>query len=146
MIQKTSIGILSITLFAIGCYFFGNSLHPVSFIIIIATLGIYMISSCVNIWNEWLKIRAALDNKKLENERIREFSKQGAILECEFCGKENSVPIRLDIKNRFTCTSCGCENAVLVDIHTARPTLPLSMDEMSTIYNELVEEDDNAES
>ena len=73
---------------------------------------------------------AAINNKKLENDRIAEFAKQGVLIECAYCEQPNFVPIRFDIKNEFVCESCNKSNAVYVDILASRTTEPLQGDPM----------------
>ena len=72
----------------------------------------------------------ALNNKKLENIRIAEFTKQGVSIECAYCGTHNFVPIRFDAKNEFSCNSCNKSNAIYIDILASRTTEPLQMDSM----------------
>ena len=68
----------------------------------------------------------AINNKKLENERIKEFSKQGSMVECSYCGELNFVPIRLDgRRNEFTCEKCNQKNAVQISIAASRITTPI---------------------
>ena len=73
---------------------------------------------------------AAINNKKLENDRLAEFAKQGVSIECAYCGSINFVPIRFDRKNEFKCISCNKSNAVYIDILSTRTTTPLQMNPM----------------
>jgi hypothetical protein len=77
------------------------------------------------IFNTILQSRAALKNKELENERIKEFSKQGTVVPCAYCGEDNLAPIRFDVDNKFACNTCGKINSVYINITTAQVTNPL---------------------
>ena len=68
---------------------------------------------------------AVLNNKKLENERIKEFSKQGVSVDCAYCGEVNFTPIRFDSKNTFACNECNKQNSIYLDIITTQITNPL---------------------
>ena len=72
----------------------------------------------------------AINNKKLENDRIAEFTKQGVSIDCAYCNISNFVPIRLDVKNEFNCNSCNKSNAIYIDILATRTTTPLQLDPM----------------
>lgn len=76
-------------------------------------------------FNTVLQTRVALKNKQLENERIKEFSKQGTIVPCAYCGTDNFIPVRLDTDNTFPCNHCGKDNSVYINITTAQTTNPL---------------------
>lgn len=76
-------------------------------------------------FNTVLQTKSALRNKQLENERIKEFSKQGTVVPCAYCGTENFIPIRMDTDNQFPCNNCGQENSVYINITTAQVTNPL---------------------
>ena len=67
----------------------------------------------------------AINNKRLENERIKEFSKQGMIIECAYCEEMNFVPIRLDERNEFVCEKCNEKNAVQISVAASRITTPI---------------------
>jgi hypothetical protein len=73
---------------------------------------------------------SAINNKKLENERINSFAKQGIGIECAYCGESNFVPIRMDIKNEFNCNACNKSNAIYIDIIASRTTNPLQLNPM----------------
>lgn len=68
----------------------------------------------------------ALKNKKLENERIKEFSYQGLEVKCP-CFKQHIdiVPIRLNTSNYYKCSECGKSVSVIINAETAVVTEPL---------------------
>ena len=73
---------------------------------------------------------AIIKNKQLENDRIKEFSKQGALVECAYCGQENFVPIRLNARNEFNCNQCNEKNVVHISLAAARVTQQISQTSM----------------
>lgn len=73
-----------------------------------------------------LSAYTALKNKKLENDRIKEFSYQGLEVECPCFKKvKEFVPIRLNSDNKYKCTECGKMVGVLVEATTAVTTEPI---------------------
>jgi len=80
-------------------------------------------------------------NKTLENERLKEFSKQSAELKCAFCSEVSIVPIRLDIDNEYVCPHCDQRNSVYVNITVARSTTPMNVSSLTT---SMVEDDRQA--
>ena len=98
---------LLITLFAsVGItlvfYLFGGFNPVKTFIIIITSL--FVVGFLLGQISDTL---ASVNNKKLENDRIKEFSKQGVSIDCAYCGEQNFIPIRFDIKNEFDCNNCN---------------------------------------
>jgi len=73
----------------------------------------------------------ALKNKKLENERIKEFSYQGLEVKCP-CFKKHLdiVPIRLNTSNYYKCGDCGKSVSVIITADTAIVTEPLVSTEL----------------
>lgn len=73
----------------------------------------------------------ALKNKKLENERIKEFSYQGLEVKCP-CFKQHKdiVPIRLNTSNYYKCGDCGKSISVIINSETAVVTEPLVSTEL----------------
>lgn len=67
----------------------------------------------------------ALKNKKLENERIKEFSYQGLEVTCP-CYKQirQFVPIKLNTANYYKCNECNKRIGVLITPETAIVTEP----------------------
>jgi|SaaInlV_165m_DNA_1040744.scaffolds.fasta_scaffold50532_2 hypothetical protein len=77
------------------------------------------------VFNTIIESKAIFKNKELENERIKEFSKQGTIVPCAYCSVDNFIPIRFDSDNKFPCTACTKQNSVYINITTAQVTSPL---------------------
>jgi len=68
----------------------------------------------------------ALKNKKLENERIKEFTMQGMEVECPCSRKiRDFVPIRLNANNKYKCKECQKLITVFVTPSTALTTEPI---------------------
>lgn len=68
----------------------------------------------------------ALKNKKLENERIKEFSMQGLEVECPCSRKiRDFVPIRLNTANKYKCKECMKLISIYVTPSTALSTEPI---------------------
>lgn len=79
-----------------------------------------------------------LKNKKLENERIKEFSYQGAEVVCPCHKKVKAfVPIRFNTDNLYTCQECKKDVAIYIDISTVVTTQP--MDNSKEALKEIVE-------
>ena len=77
--------------------------------------------------NTWLRNKHMIESKHLENERIKEFGKQGVEVECSYCKTTNLVPVRFDIDNDFECVNCGKPNAVYVGVTVTQKTTPLNV-------------------
>ena len=79
-----------------------------------------------------------LKNKKLENERIKEFSYQGVEVTCPCYKKINAfVPIRLNTDNSYTCQECKKDVAIYIDVSTAVTTQPIN--NTKEVLKEIVE-------
>ena len=65
--------------------------------------------------------------KRLDNERIAEFSKQGVEVECAYCKTTNLVPVRFDIDNDFACVNCDKPNAIYIGVTVTQKTTPLNV-------------------
>ena len=115
-------------------YFLGYNVLQTSLIVFVGIVCISIIGS---------QVRDAIiftNNKKLENERIKEFTKQGLSVNCAICSAENFIPIRLDTSNSFECQACGQQNAVYINVTTAQTTTPLDTTPVSiTSYVEAEE-------
>lgn len=79
-----------------------------------------------NVYSTLLDVYVTLKNKKLENERIKEFSFQGVEVTCPCFKKIKSfVPLRLNTNNSYTCQECKKDVAIYVDVSTAITTQPI---------------------
>jgi transposase-like protein len=68
----------------------------------------------------------ALNNKKLENDRIKEFTMQGIEVECPCSRKiKDFVPIRLNTSNKYKCKECQKLISVYITPSTALTTEPI---------------------
>lgn len=74
-----------------------------------------------------MNIVATLRNKQLENQRIAEFSKQSVNVNCAYCRQTNTVPVRFESYNDFTCENCGKPNAIYVNLTVTQKTTPLNV-------------------
>jgi DNA-directed RNA polymerase subunit RPC12/RpoP len=79
-----------------------------------------------NVYVSILDTYVALRNKKLENERIKEFSHQGLEVTCP-CSKKrvDFVPIRLNEANSYKCNECEKTVSVYINADTALQTDPI---------------------
>jgi len=73
-----------------------------------------------------LDVYVTIKNKKLENERIAEFSYQGLDVVCP-CSKKRRdfVPVRLNDTNIYKCGECEKSIAVYINAETALQTEPI---------------------
>lgn len=79
------------------------------------------------LFNTWLRKQHMIQTNKLENERIKEFSKQAVDVECSYCKSTNLIPVRFDVDNDFECTNCGKPNAVYIGVTVTQKTTPLNV-------------------
>ena len=79
------------------------------------------------LFNSWLRKQHITQTNKLENERIKEFTKQAVEVECSYCKTTNLIPVRFDIDNDFNCTNCNKPNAVYVGVTVTQKTTPLNV-------------------
>ena len=88
-----------------------------------------MVGQFVGFWlfNTWLRKQHIVQNSKIENERIKEFTKQAVEVECSYCKTVNLIPVRFDIDNDFNCTNCNKPNAVYVGVTVTQKTTPLNV-------------------
>ena len=80
-----------------------------------------------------LDVYVTLKNKKLENERIAEFSHQGLEVECP-CSKKRRdfVPVRLNDVNLYKCGECEKMISVYINAETALQTEPIISTDTTT--------------
>ena len=102
-------------------------------------IGVMLIQFVIGyIVNTATQTYLAIRNKSLENERLKEFSKQSTELKCAFCGKTSIVPIRLDGDNEYICPHCDKKNSIYLNITVARSTTPMNV---SPLSKSMVEDD-----
>lgn len=78
-----------------------------------------------------MSILTLLRNKQLENQRIAEFSKQSVNVNCAYCRHANTVPVRFEDYNDFTCENCEKSNAIYVNLTVTQKTTPLNLKPVS---------------
>lgn len=83
-------------------------------------------------FNTVLQYIVMLKNKKLENNRIKEFTMQGVDLNCAHCSSTNLAPLRFDQDNIFSCLNCGKDNSVYINITVAQSSSPLEINSLTT--------------
>ena len=120
---------------SIALLIFDNTLFSFFKIFIFSTI------SQIIIYNLY-KIVVLILFKKLENEKIKEYLKQGVETKCP-CEKGVSMflPIRLDSVNTFKCMECQKNFSVKIDVKTFQNTeiidLEKSERELSLIFDEI---------
>jgi hypothetical protein len=81
-----------------------------------------------------LDVWVALRNKKLENERLKEFSLQGMEVTCPCSLKKTEfIPITLNTNNSYKCNHCNKNISVYITAETALITEPLIMPQVPNI-------------
>lgn len=120
---------------SIALLIFDNTLFSFFKIFIFSTI-------CQIIIYNLYKIVVLILFKKLENEKIKEYLKQGVETKCP-CEKGVSMflPIRLDSTNTFKCMECQKNFSVKIDVKTFQNTeiidLEKSERELSLIFDEI---------
>lgn len=77
--------------------------------------------------NTWLRNHHMIQTKRIENDRIKEFNKQGIDVECSYCKSPNLIPVRFDTGNDFQCVNCDKPNAVYIGVTVTQKTTPLNV-------------------
>jgi hypothetical protein len=97
-------------------------------------LGIMLQFGLYYIFITILDVWVTLKNKKLENERIKEFSLQGMEVSCPCSLKKvEFVPITLNTNNNYKCNHCQKNVSVYITAETALVTEPLIMPQVPNI-------------
>jgi hypothetical protein len=115
----TQLVILAVTAISFGLLFkhFGMSYTLGIMIGIIVQYGAY--NAFIIILNAYIELK----NKKLENERIKEFSLQGLEVTCPCSLKKvEFVPVILNTNNAYKCDHCQKNISVYVTSETALMT------------------------
>jgi len=108
-----------------GCfYILGISFWPVFGLASIFQIFVF------NLFSMWRKQRAEIEFELIQNERIKEFSKQGIECICpdENCQTKTFVPIQLDLENRYDCPKCKKGVKVFIGSKTFLETQPMDGD------------------
>lgn len=69
--------------------------------------------------------RAAIKNKEIERDIMKEVAANSANIPCTSCKQENFVTIRFDQPNHFKCSKCGVDNVVYIQLESAAVTKPI---------------------
>lgn len=115
------IAFISITSLS-GYLFYINNLNTILGILLGASLQYVFNFIFISVLNSIIAIK----NKKLENERIKEFTLQGLEVECPCSRKiKDFVPIILNTQNKYKCKECQKLISVYVTPSTALTTEPI---------------------
>jgi len=92
-----------------------------------------------------IDLYAAIQNKKLENERLKELSFQSLEVTCP-CFKQikQIIPIRLNTDIKYKCLECNKTVSVLITPETAVVTEPIVNTEISLTNKEIISKLSNA--
>jgi len=124
MIQRIVVPIVILTAVALVTATLLTTLHITWWLgFLVGVLGqILIYNAFISILDVYLTIK----NKKLENERIAEFSYQGLEVECPCTKKRKDfVPIRLNDLNMYRCGECDKTISVYINAETALQTEPI---------------------
>ena len=122
---KSLIILFSVSASVAGCFYLLNlPFWPVFGLSSIFQIFIF------NLFSTWKKQKAEIEFEVIQNERIKEFSKQGIECICpdENCAAKTFVPIQLDKKNRYECPNCKKNIKVYIGSKTFLETTPVSDD------------------
>ena len=121
-ILKSILILSAVSSFIAGCLFLLNvAFLPVFGLSFIAQILIW------NLFNNWNKQRAEIEFELIQNERIKEFSKQGLYCICpdENCNHKALVPIVLNEENTYNCPECDKNIKVYIGAKTFLSTTPV---------------------
>jgi len=124
-IFKSILILSTVSAFIAGCLFLLNvSFFPVFGLSFIAQILIW------NLFNNWKTQRAEIEFELIQNERIKEFSKQGLNCICpdENCNHKVLVPIVLNEENTYKCPECNKSIKVYIGAKTFLATTPVEED------------------
>lgn len=122
---KSLLILFSVSASVAGCfYLLSLPFFPVFGLATIFQIFVY------NLFSNWRKQRAEIEFETIQNERIKEFSKQGIECICpdENCAAKTYVPIRLDLENKYECPKCKKSVKVYIGSKTFLETTPVSDD------------------
>ena len=83
-----------------------------------------------NLFNNWKNQQTQIEFEQIQNERIKEFSKQGLNCICpdENCNHRAFVPIVLNEDNEYECPKCKKKIKVYIGAKTFLATNPVQED------------------
>lgn len=126
----------------------GLSLQALGISILVGIgLGIALQFGLYYAFSTALKAYVLLSDKKIENERIKEFSFQSVEVTCPCFKKvKDIVPVRLNTDNKYKCNECGKSVGVYLTAETAIVTEPILDTNLETINKTLTNSLKNANS
>ena len=87
-----------------------------------AVIQLLIHNTFVTILDSYITIK----DKKLENERIKEFSYQGLEVTCPCSKKQlDFIPVRLNTQNSYRCSGCDKSISIFINAETAMQTEPI---------------------
>ena len=87
-----------------------------------AVIQLLIHNTFVTILDSYITIK----DKKLENERIKEFSYQGLEVTCPCSKKQlDFIPVRLNTLNSYRCSGCDKSVSIFINAETAMQTEPI---------------------
>ncbi len=72
-----------------------------------------------------VSVNAALKNKEIDEQMMKDYMSNSAIVPCSNCKQENLTPIQLSETNSFKCTKCNVDNVIYIHIESAQVTTPI---------------------
>jgi hypothetical protein len=138
MLTKVSFQLFSLTIVSL---LFGYWTTTIGVNIIVGTLtGAVIQFLGFNAFSTVFNSIVLLKNKKLENERLQEFSYQGLELECPCYKKEKElVPVRFNTPNYYRCKACNKQLSVIVTAESAVVTEPILNTDLSSLDTSIIE-------
>jgi len=138
MLTKVSFQLFSLTIVSL---LFGYWTTTIGVNIIVGTLtGAVIQFLGFNAFSTVFNSIVLLKNKKLENERLQEFSYQGLELECPCYKKERElVPVRFNTPNYYRCKACNKQLSVIVTAESAVVTEPILNTDLSSLDTSIIE-------
>jgi hypothetical protein len=90
--------------------------------------------SCYNIYRQLVALMA----KKITNDRIKEYTKQGVEVVCP-CARaiKNLIPIQLNTDNSYKCLDCNKNVAVKIDVNTFLETQPVDLEQSAAALDQV---------
>ena len=87
-----------------------------------AVIQLLIHNTFVTILDSYITIK----DKKLENERTKEFSYQGLEVTCPCSKKQlDFIPVRLNTLNSYRCSGCDKSVSIFINAETAMQTEPI---------------------
>jgi hypothetical protein len=138
MLRKVSFQLFSLTIVSL---LFGYWTSTIGVNIIVGALtGAVIQFLGYSVFSTVLNSIVLLKNKKLENERLKEFSYQGLELECPCYKKEKElVPVRFNTPNYYRCNACNKQLSVIVTAESAVVTEPILNTDLSSLDTSIIE-------